>query len=299
MRGQPSKTSDWTVVRMLEWATEYFKSRDVPSPRLSIEWLLSHVLNAKRLDLYLQFDRPLTRDELDMLKPLVLRRAEHEPLQYIIGQTDFYNLTIRVTPDVLIPRPETEQLVERILADHSGEEPLRFLDIGTGSGCMALAVKKVRPMWEVTAIDISEEALRVAAQNARDHKLDIRFHLASFEDYNPVLKQDIIASNPPYIGPEDSGELPHEVSAYEPALALLASDVEDVYRKLTEFCRNHLAPGGSFYFEINEKHGDNLLLLCNSAPYKSCLLKDWSGKDRFIVGKMEDWGPNILPARDL
>ncbi len=280
---------------MLEWATEYFRSKDVPSPRLSIEWLLAHVLQMKRLDLYLQFDRPLTHDELDAIRPLVLRRAEHEPLQYLTGSTDFYNLTLRVTPDVLIPRPETEQLVELILNDHPDDTPVRFLDIGTGSGCIALAVKKARPAWQVTGIDISEAALRIAGENARENDLDVTFRLATFREYAPPQKQDIIASNPPYISDDESAGLPKEVLTYEPAAALLAPDVETVYRDLARFCKSHLSAGGSFYFEINESYGDNILLLLDIKSMHGRLLKDYSGKDRFIIGKLEESQDNTMP----
>src|SRR5690606_6466742 len=140
--------NDWTVLRMLEWATAYFESKGIPSPRLSIEWLLGEVLSLKRLDLYLQHDRTLTTSELDTLRGWVLRRGKHEPLQYITGSTDFYNCTINVTPAVLIPRQETEQLVDKILQGHS-ETHQRVLDVGTGSGCIAIAIKKARPDWHV------------------------------------------------------------------------------------------------------------------------------------------------------
>ena len=273
---------------MLEWATDYFRSLDVPSPRLSIEWLLSHVLQVKRLDLYLQFDRPLTMYELDALRPLVRRRGRHEPLQYLTGSTDFYNLTLRVTPDVLIPRPETEQLVQLMLRDHPGGEGLRLLDIGTGSGCIALAAKKERPQWQVTAIDTSPEALRIARENARDNNLEITFAQGDLSGFSPLEKQHIIISNPPYIPEVEATELPREVADFEPSAALVAPDVIHVYRSLLRTCENHLLPGGYFYFEINESHGSMLLLLCDKTPMSCRLLKDYSGKDRFLLGKLEE-----------
>jgi release factor glutamine methyltransferase len=152
-------STDWTVLRMLEWATGYFEQKRVPSPRLSIEWLLAHVLGVKRLELYLQFDRPLTAAELEWLRELVRRRARHEPLQYITGSTAFYHAEIMVTPAVLIPRPETEELVEMILNDHpSGKRSL--VDLGTGSGCIPIACKMERPDWEVSGVELFDEALK-------------------------------------------------------------------------------------------------------------------------------------------
>lgn len=275
---------------MLEWATGFFRSRQVPSPRLSIEWLLAHVLNVKRLDLYLQFDRPLTSQELDELRPLVRRRATHEPLQYITGSTDFYNITVRVTPDVLIPRPETEQMVERILQEHPADKedgPVCFLDIGTGSGCIALAVKKARPHWQVTGIDISSSALQVAERNAHELALDVNFEEASLEQYQPSRKLDIIASNPPYIEADEAEGLPREVIGFEPSTALTVPDVTEVYLDLFRFCLKHLVPQGSFYFEINESSGGKLLNLCNKYALHCRLEKDYSDKDRFLLGKLE------------
>lgn len=288
MSDKAEQDANWTVVRMLEWGTEYFRSLDVPSPRLSIEWLLSHILKIKRLDLYLQFDRPLTLDEREALRPLVRRRGRHEPLQYVTGSTDFYNLSLHVTPDVLIPRPETEQLVELILNDHPADQGQHLLDIGTGSGCIALAAKKERPSWQVTAIDTSRAALDIAHENARKNKLEVTFSLDDMATYSPPQKQHIIVSNPPYIPAEEAGELAKEVAGFEPASALVAADVPNVYRNLLRICENHLLPGGYFYFEINERHGSRLLLLCGETSLSCRLLKDYSGKDRFIVGKLED-----------
>lgn len=288
MSDKAKQDADWTVVRMLEWATEHFRSLDVPSPRLSIEWLLSHILKIKRLDLYLQFDRPLTLDEREALKPLVRRRGRHEPLQYLTGSTDFYNLTLRVTPDVLIPRPETEELVELILGDHPTDQGRHLLDIGTGSGCIALAAKKERPSWQVTAVDASRAALVIAHENAKKNNLEVTFVQDDMATYAPPQKQHIIVSNPPYIPVEEAGELAREVAGFEPASALVTPDVWRVYRSLLRICEKHLLPGGYFYFEINERHGSKILLLCGETSLSCRLLKDYSGKDRFIVGKLED-----------
>lgn len=276
--------SEWNVLRMLEWATDYFTEKGIPSPRLSIEWLLAHVLQVKRLDLYLQFDRPLSRDELDRIKPLVLRRAKNEPLQYITGTVDFYNITLNVTRDVLIPRPETEQLVEIILQNHTGEASLEFLDIGTGSGCIALAVKKERPHWNVTAIDNSKKALQVAQENASAEGLDITFLHTGYEDFHSDNKMDIIASNPPYISESEIAGLSEQVIDYEPRNALIARDVSEVYKHLIELCGVYLNRTGSFYFEINESKTANILKLLNIASFNSRVYRDYSGKDRFIIG---------------
>ncbi len=269
---------------MLEWATDYFEKKKIPSPRLSIEWLLAHVLESKRLDLYLQFDRPLSREELDRLKPLVLRRADNEPLQYITGYTDFYNITLHVNRSVLIPRPETEQLVDIILQAHTDDQPCKVLDIGTGSGCIALALKKARPSWQITGIDISVDALETARQNAVDLELDATFLHADLESYLPDSLFNIIVSNPPYITKEDIPELTDQVYLHEPEIALVADDVPSVYRSLITLCNHSLIPTGTFYLEINEVHGDKLLKICNKDPFRCRLLKDYSGKDRFIKG---------------
>ncbi|MDG5768192.1 peptide chain release factor N(5)-glutamine methyltransferase [Balneolales bacterium ANBcel1] len=276
--------NEWDVVRMLEWGTDYFREKGVPSPRLSMEWILSDVLKIRRLDLYLAFDRPLTCRELDAVRPMVKRRAEHEPLQYITGTADFHQLTLRVTPDVLIPRPETEELVERILEDHPPDTARTFLDIGTGSGCIALAVKKARPQWEVTAIDLSEKALEIARQNARENRLDVAFVHTPFEPWKPGRNWDIIASNPPYIHENEIPDLAEQVIKYEPRNALITEDIVDIYRRLADFCETFLTPGGSFYFEINEAHGEALLKTCGEKALKCRLAKDYSNKDRFITG---------------
>lgn len=269
---------------MLEWATSYFREKGVKSPRLSIEWLLSDVLGLKRLDLYLNHDRPLAREERDRLRPLVVRRAADEPLQYITGYTDFHHLRIRVSPDVLIPRPETEQLVELVL-EECDSKPRSVLDIGTGSGCIALALKKARPEWTLHALDRCGKALGVARSNARENGLEVIFHHGPFQTFQPGEKPDIIVSNPPYITPEEKESLDHEVAAYEPGAALFTDNISQLYDQLFLFCRDYGAPGGSCYFEINESFGDALLKTARHHSLTLSLEKDYSGKDRFLKGK--------------
>lgn len=275
---------EWNVVELLKWGTGYFSEKGVSSPRLSMEWLLAHILKVPRLNLYIQFDRPVTDKELKCLKPLLLRRASKEPLQYITGETDFHHVKVAVNPTVLIPRPETEQLVEIILEKHGEKRPLRFLDIGTGSGCIALAIKKARPKWEVTAIDICHDAIKTAKKNAESNGLDIAFHTVAFEKFTSEEKFHVIASNPPYIEPKEVAELPAEVFGFEPEKALIAPDVTALYLDLFDFCHRNLDPSGTFYFEINEQRGDFLLEKCMAKNFKGKLIRDYASKGRFISG---------------
>src|SRR5690625_3704318 len=202
---------------MLEWATEYFKERNIPEPRLSIEWILAEVLSVRRLDLYMQFDRPLSQEELDRLRPLVKRRAMNEPVQYIIGKTEFHSAEILVNRSVLIPRVETEQLVDTLLKDSAfpAGVPLKLIDIGTGSGCIPIAVKLNRPLWTCSGVDISADALKVARKNALHNQTDIQFVQADFEkwDDEPFFHQkwDIVISNPPSITFEEKSEMHSQV----------------------------------------------------------------------------------------
>ena len=144
---------EWTVLSLLEWGTGYFDKKGIKNSRLSIEWLLADVLKIKRLNLYLVFDRPVSEGELQLIKPMIKRRAAHEPLQYITGETDFLNARIKVTPDVLIPRPETEELVDKVLNNHNTEKELKVLDIGTGSGCIPIALKIKNRHWKIIGLN--------------------------------------------------------------------------------------------------------------------------------------------------
>ena len=279
--------AEWTVLSMLEWATGYFDEKGIPQSRLSIEWILAHVLGVKRLDLYLMFDRPLSNEQLAELRPLVKRRATHEPLQYIVGETDFLTTTIKVRPGVLIPRPETEQLVEILLNQHPAHTQLSVLDIGTGSGCIPIALKKERPQWHAQGVDISNEALAIASENAAHNQVDVTFSYADLFNITtfPTKAFDIIVSNPPYILEHEKPELDAEVVNFEPSLALFCSSTENVYSAIQLVAMQLLPSGGHLFLELHERHGAEVLGIFPNPFWSAELVSDYSNKSRFLVAK--------------
>ena len=195
----------WTVLDLLRWTTEHFRSRGIESARLDAECLLAHALGTERLQLYLEFDKPVPPRERGRFRELVKRRAdERVPVALLTGRREFWSLPLRVTPDVLVPRPETETLVEvalRLLPDRESEA--RILDVGTGCGAIALALAKERPKARITATDISEAALAVAGENAAELGFENRIRFLVGDGFEPVRGErfDLVASNPPYLSP--------------------------------------------------------------------------------------------------
>jgi len=283
------REKEWTVLSMLEWATDYFEKKDVPSPRLSIEWLLADMLGVKRLDLYLKFDRPLYPDELEKLRPVIKRRGLHEPLQYITGSADFVNCRIDVNPSVLIPRVETEQLVELILKDFQAraDEVLHVLDIGTGSGCIPIAIAKAHPRWKCAGVDISERALKLAEKNAACNKVKVEFlkedlHTLGNNNQLQNRKFDIVVSNPPYILPDDRKTLDKQVLEYEPEEALFHKNPLGLYQQIGNYAFTTLSEAGRLYLECNHKFTwDIKNNLGNSFPIVD-ILPDYDERERFI-----------------
>jgi len=272
---------------MIEWATDFFQEKNIPDARQSIEWLLAEVLDTKRLNLYLQFDRPLSGDELNTLRPLVKRRANGEPLQYIVGQTDFMRATISVKPGVLIPRIETEQLVDLLLTREEGraDESLNVLDIGTGSGCIPIALKLEHPKWNCSGCDISEEALKVAGENAIENTVEVSFFKADITRLTDSIELqntnwDIIISNPPYILPEEKSEMNKQVLNFEPEVALFHKSPLTLYRHIIEFAS---AKEASLYLECNDKTAGDVLKAAEEYYSEPELRKDLDGNDRFVL----------------
>lgn len=244
----------WKLLDILEETSRFFAAKDLENPRLQAELLLAAVLDVKRLDLYLQFERPLHTDEVDAYRDYVRQRLQRVPVQYIVGVAAFRHLELSVTPDVLIPRPETEVLVE-VALEHLPEGG-RALDLCCGSGAIALSLKQEAVEVQVVATDISEAALAVARGNGQRCALDIEWLcgdlFAPFEG-TAVASFDIVASNPPYVRHGDLVGLELEVRDHEPALALDGGeDGLDCYRRIVRAAPDFICSGGHLLLEVGD-----------------------------------------------
>jgi release factor glutamine methyltransferase len=288
---EKSKEKIWTVVDLITWAKDWLGEKGVESPRLNAELMLCHILNWQRLDLYTRFDHPLTQDELAKFKSWIKRRAGREPLQYILGEVDFLGLNLIVNPHVLIPRPETEMMAEKIIDYYSLNEPKNILDIGTGSGALALALANNFSLGEILGIDISPEAIEVAKENAKRNKINnIEFSVVNILDISEknIIKQkyDLIVSNPPYVSSDDFEELEPELKNYEPKIAL--SDERDglfFYKLFAEIFDSILAENGKFFLEIGISQENVIKELFENQNFNIKIHSDLFGINRFIEGK--------------
>ena len=254
--GRPTEGPPWTVLSLILWSAGYLGEKGVEHGRLDAEHLLAHALGTTRLQLYLQFDRPVDAKELAAFKPLLLRRAKREPLQYVIGRAAFRELDLAVDRRVLIPRPETEVLVDVVLewAKAQGREDYSALDLGTGSGCIALSLLTEGAFAKVVATDASPDALVVASGNAEraglSDRLDAR-HGSLWEPLAADERFDVIVSNPPYVGVEESAALEPEVRDWEPPLALFAGPGGlAVVSAIVDGAAARLRPGGLLALEL-------------------------------------------------
>ncbi|MDX6767375.1 MAG: peptide chain release factor N(5)-glutamine methyltransferase [Candidatus Methylacidiphilales bacterium] len=270
------------ILELLERTTEYFTHQGVASPRLQIELLLAHVLKLPRMQLYLQFERLLTPAELDALRPLVKRRAAHEPLQYLTGSTAFHGLNLACKPGVLIPRPETEVLVDLVQTTLANRPPGHLLDLGTGSGAIALALAKALPDWTVSATDISPEALDLARANqATDPDLSrVRFLLG---ELLAGAAPDVLVSNPPYLTDAEMAALPPEVQK-EPVTALHGgTDGLDVVRRILAALPSSVK---LVAFELGLHHTETVANLLAHTGFTTIRReKDLAGVERFILAE--------------
>ena len=250
----------------------------------SLSFVYRSLKNLSFTDFVFALQQEVTEEEEVFVKGIFQQLAAHKPAQYIIGQADFYGMQLKVDERVLIPRPETEDLVELILAENP-EVNLKVLDIGTGSGAIALALAKNRPNWSVTAADISQDALDVASENAKNQKFNIFFKKSDcFAEISE--KYDIIVSNPPYISREDESEVGLNVLYSEPHLALFADeDGLAIYRRIAEDAKDYLKDGGKIYLEIGYKQGQSVPeLFRKHLPEKRVrTLKDQFDQDRMVV----------------
>jgi release factor glutamine methyltransferase len=286
--------STWTILKIIQWATSYFKSNQIDSPRLTIEILLAHVLGVNRIDLYLSFDQPLHADELARLKSLIRRRIHHEPVAYIIRKKEFFGIEFEVAPGVLIPRPETEFLVEealKIISNGPDPAPMKILDLGTGSGAIIISLAKNRPGHRYFASDISVDALAIARANAsRSHINDISFFAGDwFSSIDPRHASfDLIVSNPPYIPIHEIESLAPEITQYEPGAALDGGmDGMEALRKLIDGAPDYLRPGGGLLVEIGHDQRQKIVNEIEKSRHLRLekFIRDYGGHDRVAVIK--------------
>ena len=287
----------WTVRRLLEWTNGYFTRKEVDAPRLSAELLLGHVLKLPRIKLYMDYERPLSEGELVVFRQLVQRASEHEPIAYLTGKVHFFNLELEIERGVLIPRPDTETLVEGVLQmarQTTGMESPRVLDLCTGSGCIALAIAQNLKAANIIATDISEPAVTLAQRNAVKLKLEDRVRVLEGDLYQPLEKLvdpqpfDLIVGNPPYIPTAQVPQLDRNVKDYEPLQALDGGlDGLAVHRRILADAPDRLIAGGRIYLEIAFDQGDpaRQILSDNPAFEEVKVLKDYGGKDRVVTGK--------------
>ncbi len=285
----PTPAGDaWTVKRILDWTIPHLKSHGSESPRLDAEILLAHARGCPRIQLYTNFDQPLTDEQRAVMRDLVKRRAAAEPVAYLVGHREFFGLDFRVTKDVLVPRPDTETLIVEAI---EGLKPLaqpRVLDIGTGSGCIAIALAVRCPQAVVTAVDLSEPALAIARENAAKHNVADRIRFLSGDLFAPLPDAepfDLIASNPPYIASAEIETLQPDVRLHEPRSALDGGpDGLDIIRRLIAEAPRYLVPQGKLLIEISGEQAEAVmqLLTANGSYDGIAVLKDLAKQPRVV-----------------
>lgn len=318
-------TQIWTVKKLLLWTTGYFAQHGIPNPRLDAEVLLSHLLQKSRLQLYLDFDMPVFQEHLTPFRQLIRQRIARTPVSYLTNRKEFMSLDFYVDARVLIPRPETEHLVETVLNEEPvdappnlnrepvgtlsnlnqepvdvpsnvNQEPVgalgkRALDLGTGSGVIAISLAVQRPGWNIVATDISEEALAVAQKNAETHHCTEQITLLHGDLFEPVDAQrfDWIICNPPYIKSIERDRLSADIRDCEPAIALFAGDDGlAVISRLIAEAPDYLAPNGKLIFEIGDTQAEEVCALIEAQPaYRTYeLLKDYAQKERIVLASL-------------
>lgn len=294
MQNQPqSREPLWTILKLLQWAAAYFKSHHIENPRAAAEILLAHTLQKERIDLYVCYDQPLGSRELQQFKTLVKKRIRREPVAYITGVKEFWSMDLQVNPDVLIPRPETECLVEAVMGKVSGTSETttrRILELGTGSGAIVLALASRLPGDLFFASDRSIRAVLLARHNARRHQLAGRIHffcgdwMDAFTSGGDLF--DIIVSNPPYVKTGLIAGLEPEICRYEPAEALDGGpDGLDCLRQIIRKASHYLKDGGRLFLEIGFDQKKSVQdIITESGGYQEIVFgRDYSGCDRVVA----------------
>lgn len=287
----------WDIKGILKTTSDYLEEKEVLDPRLNAEILLSHQLNIDRITLYLHFDKPLTQDEVDGYRSLIRRLVDHEPVQYITGKQEFWSLDFAVGPSVLIPRPETEILVELALEKSRNmpcckEGKIKILDLGTGSGALAVSIAKEMPEASLWATDISTEALKTARINAVAHDVSEKITFCQGNMWEPVIREgtsfDLIISNPPYVSDDEYPGLPAEVRDHEPRVALCGHSKGMFYiEKIIVEGWRHLNEGGYLMLEMDPRQTEAALQLVDRVgKYENgTRVKDYSRRHRVVTAQ--------------
>jgi len=280
-----------TIREIQQRTVGFFESKGVPNAKLDTDLLIAHALDVKRLDLYLDLERPLTEAQLDQLRPLVRRRASREPLQYILGEVDFCDLKLKVDSRALIPRQETEELVEHIVSRCENTASLNVLDLGTGSGAILLALLSHFSETSGVGVDLSEDALLLAQENAVNVGLAERARFLKGAWFEPLEEEecfDVIVSNPPYLTEQEMTTAEPEVVGHEPESALVSgSDGLDDLRVIIADASRYLKPGGLLALETGIAQHDTIKTLAEAAGFKNFeSIEDLSGRQRFVFARV-------------
>ncbi len=298
IRAKPFKMSNdeqpvdppWTILRALQWTVGFFSDRGIENSRTDAEILLADTMGCQRIDLYMRYDQPLQADELAGYRGRIQRRVRREPVAYILGTKEFWSLEFKVTPDVLIPRPETEGLVASALQLFPNDEPLRALELGVGSGIITIALAQERKQWRFWGTDLSDRAIAVARSNASAHQVEDRIQWWVGRWFAGMKGKyetgfDLIVSNPPYIAEKDMSTLAPEVSQYEPRIALLGGpDGLESVSHILHTAPAYMKPGGWLLLEIGYDQGPAVKKLAqNRCAFDQILVeKDLAGLDRIV-----------------
>ena len=281
------KKDVWTISSLLNWTVNYFKSKNIQSARLDAEVLLSHVLRQERIYLYVHFDEPMEQNELNKFREYVKKRAQHVPIAYIIGEREFMGLPFKVTKDTLIPRPDTEILVENVLNNVDKDKEIEIVDIGTGSGAIILSLLVNLPNAQGKTVDISSKAIEVAKENAVNLQVNDRCEFFVGDLFAPLNgnKFDLIVSNPPYIPQKDIATLEDDVKEYEPVSALTdGGDGLSYYRRLLSEGKAYIKENGFIALEIGIYQSEDVKQIAMDNGWKNIkIVKDYAGIDRVVL----------------
>jgi release factor glutamine methyltransferase len=284
----------WTVLRLLRWTSDHFATKGIETARLDAEVLLAHALGIERLRLYLDFEKPVMEEERTRFRTLVQRRGEESvPVAYLTGRREFWSMPLAVTPDVLIPRPDTETLIEAVLSRVSRERSLRVLDLGTGSGAIALALAKELPLAELTASDVSDAAIAVARKNAEALGLDARIRFAAGDGFEAVPGAcfDVIVSNPPYVAEAEAGSLAPELGHEPPGALFAPGDGTTLLRRFVAEAPSLLAPGGLLAVELAPAQAEGVTQCLLTAGFGALVAhRDLTGRVRALSALRPEGG---------